>query len=187
MMESKIHQGVQVLLDRGRERIFEMVLEEMEATFDQLETRLQGLLTDGEPQAPRGGGEATGPKWEAHRQAEEPIASQPALEGESPGPQPGIKPLEVRLELPPPLDLRSLVEFYRTLSAMKELRIVRAYGLIESGVFVDVRPKEPSSLLRSLRALPGVKVVADGTHQVAATEGARDHPSLRVHLIPTGR
>jgi len=188
--ESDVQQGVQAVVDRTREKIFEMVREEVEAIFAELKTRLGSHLRDAELNVDR---EASAPgDGEEHlHRSPEPAArtrasQQSGDETADQTPEVGIGPQVVCLDLPPPLDLRSYLDFYRGLSRIKDIRILRAMGSVEGAVSVYVRHKEPFSLQQLLGALPGVSV-EDGVSHTGGDKGEgvgeeRCHLALRIRL-----
>jgi hypothetical protein len=197
-MESEVQQGVQAVLDRAREAIFEMVRAEMGDIFEELESRLQALLDTGESEEP-------GDDLEADEDpAEGDLAFESLLEGtrESEGgedqeaqPDHGeqdVSHADVRLDLPPPLDPRRLLGFYRGLSATKDIRILRALGSLDKGVNLYIRPKELSAVTDLLRDLPGVDDVTEDAQHIEEEDdggtGSTDtHLTLKISLTAAGK
>ena len=193
-MESELQQGVQAVLDRARETIFEMVRVELGEIFDEMETRLQTLLDTGEsrPAAERddekdgvdesseiasllGAGDPSGT-----------LADEEQEEKEAEDEERDLAHSDVRLELPPPLDPRHLLGFYRGLSNTNDVRILRALGSLDKGVNLYIRPKEPSTVTDLLRSLPEVEEVSVGDPS-DSEKGQRDREldtrlTLRIHL-----
>ena len=98
---------------------------------------------------------------------------------------------DVRLDLPPPLDPRHLLGFYRGLSATHDLRILRAVGSLDKGVHLYIRPKELSTLEEILRTLPGVDEVTEGTEfasdELSLDGSAEVRMSLRISLAAVAK
>ena len=197
-MEAEIQERVQAVLDQARQGIFGMVREELEAIFETMEGNLQSLLHDEELGVGLEGAESAEQQEEEHWDKpaeldETQIWPQP-LEGEKPeagAPEQERRHREVRLELLPPLDLRPLLEFYRGLSATKEVRILRALGSTDKGVSSYIRPRQPASVAELVRTLPGVQDVEDGSStggiDKADDSGADNRRTLRVLLTPPGK
>lgn len=197
LMESDVQQRVQDILDQAREGIFEMVQQETENVFNELETRLQSLLEDSEVDP------ASVLSGLAHEWSEKPgdgfrkngatVKGTRPLDGESEAEatKEGVYHQEAWLELPPPLDTRPLLEFYRGLSGMEEVRILRAVGSLDKGVSFYIRPKQLASVANLLRALPSVRDVRDETaipeRDMGNSEGADDHLTFRILLTSAGR
>ena len=196
-MESEVQQGVQAVLDRAREAIFEMVRAEMGDIFEEMGSRLQALLDTGESAEPGDGLEAD------EDPAEGDLALQSLLEGarepeggedQEAEPDYGEREVshgDVRLDLSPPLDPRRLLGFYRGLSATQDIRILRALGSLDKGVNLYIRPKELSSVTDLLRDLPGVDDVTEGAQHIEEEEGgtATTAPqmTLKISLIAAGK
>ncbi len=202
-MEMKVQKGIQSVLDGAREGIFEMVRQEMHTVFRDLEASVQNLLADMdarvEVKVERPTSDETAAVGEQlllqeilqeGLELDEGLDEGEAGDGvvESEEEQgPGV----VRLELPPPLDLKPLVGFYRGLAKMTQVRILRALGTVEKGVFIYVRPREIDTLPDVLRGIPGVKVEPDespdGRFDTADGEDADAELTLRVELTSTGQ
>ncbi|MEE8158419.1 MAG: hypothetical protein V3T78_03510, partial [Dehalococcoidia bacterium] len=98
---------------------------------------------------------------------------------------------EVLLELPPPLDLRLLLGFYRGLSETKDVRILRTLGSLDKGISFQIRPTQREAITQLLRTLPGVGDV----HLESPTEGVGvgksgstdDRPTVRVMLTASSK
>ena len=196
-MESDVQQGVQAVLDRAREAIFEMVRAEMGDIFEEWESRLQALLDTGEA-------DETADDLEAGEDpAEEDLVLESLLEGarereggedhesEPDSGERDVSHADVRLDLPPPLDPRRLLGFYRGLSATKDIRILRALGSLDKGVNLYIRPKELSSVTYLLRELPGVDEVTEGAQYIEerndGTAGADPHLTLKISLTAAAK
>lgn len=202
-MEMQVHKGIQTVLDGAREGIFEMVRQEMHTVFGDLETSVQRLFADMDAGVEVEIERSTGDKTEAI--VEQLLLQELLQEGldldegldevetgdgvvESEEEQgPGV----VRLKLPPPLDLKPLVGFYRGLAKTAQVRILRALGTVEEGVSIYVRPREMDTLPEVLRGIPGVKVEPDespdGRFDTADGVGADAELTLRVELTSTGQ
>ncbi len=195
-MESEVQQGVQAVLDRAREAIFEMVRAEMGDIFEEWESRLQALLDTGELEDPKDDPEADGDPAEGHLALESLLeGARESEDGEDPEGSPDsgerdVSHADVRLELPPPLDPRRLLGFYRGLSATKDIRILRALGSLDKGVNLYIRPKELSSVTDLLRDLPGVDDVTEGAQHIEerndGTAGTDPHLTLKISLTAAG-
>ncbi len=196
LLESDVQQRVQAVLDRAREGIFEMVREEMEEVFSELETRLPSLLEDPEvnidPQVSGSAQEELEKMWYSAWKEGAATEASPFLEEDTVAEEPGREGhhLEVRLELPPPLELKPLLGFYRGLSEAQDIRILRTLGSVEKGVALYIRPKQPEEITDLLRALPGVREVRDGgsidSIDIGNGDSPDDSPTLRVLLTPMG-
>lgn len=196
-MESEVQQRIQGVLDQARERFFEMIREEMDAIFGALETSLQGLLEDADidvdPEAPGSAEDQAEVQWDKLGEPDAAPNGSQQLEGETTAeaPEQGAQHHEVRLEVPPPLDLKPLMGFYQGLLVMKDVRVIRTLGSVDKGVSVYIRPKQPSSLIHLLRALPGVSEVSDGTSGASVGNGKGggedNQPTLRILLTSTGK
>ena len=205
-MESEVQQGVQAVLVRAREAIFEMVRTEMGDIFSDLEARLQALLDTGESSdSPAKGTEDQGDETDESDSAIQSLLdgaeSSGALEdgteeardseGRGEKQEQAASHADVRLELPPPLDPRHLLGFYRGLSSAKEVRILRALGSLDKGVDLYIRPREPSSVPELLRTLPGVQEVSESSSDGGGGHGSDNEPdghrTLRILLTAAGR
>ncbi len=196
-MESDVQQGVQAVHDRAREDIFEMVRAEMGDIFEEWESRLQALLDTGEAEEPTDGFEADEDRAEGDLALESLLegAREPEDgEGHEGAPDSGerdVSHADVRLDLPPPLDPRRLLGFYRGLSATKDIRILRALGSLDKGVNLYIRPKELSTVTDLLRDLPGVDDVTEGAQQIEEDDGgtASTDPqlTLKISLTAAGK
>ena len=196
-MESDVQQGVQAVLDRAREAIFEIVRAEMGDIFEEWESRLQALLDTGETD------ESTDDVGADEDPAEEDLVLESLLEGareqeggedhesEPDSGERNVSHADVRLDLPPPLDPRRLLGFYRGLSATKDIRILRALGSLDKGVNLYIRPKELSSVTDLLRKLPGVDEVTEGAQHIEerndGTAGTDPHLTLKISLTAAGK
>ena len=197
-MESDVQQGVQAVLDRAREAIFEMVRAEMGDIFEEWESRLQALLDTGESEEP---GDDLGADED---RAEGDLALESLLggtrepedgEGQEAEHEDGerdVSHADIRLDLPPPLDPRRLLGFYRGLSATKDIRILRALGSLDKGVNLYIRPKELSSVTDLLRDLPGVDDVTEGAQHIekeedGGTAGTDRHMTLKISLTAASK
>ena len=204
-MESEVQQRVQTVMDRAREGIFKMIRADMEDIFSELEASLQSLLNDARTEGPAeewAEEQVDRPKGSAEEWAKEPGDRLEEKDAAPPERQQlqeetNVEELqreaghqEVHLELPPPLDLRPLLGFYRGLSETKDVRILRSLGSLDKGVSLYVRPKQPASLTQLLRTLPGVQDVRDGVSTVAvdpgSDPGAENDLTLRIMLTPMG-
>ncbi len=197
-MESEVQQGVQAVLDRAREAIFEMVRAEMGDIFGEMESRLQALLDTGESEGPREDLESDEDPAEGDLELESLLESASGPEGggdQEAEPDYGerdVSHADVRLDLPPPLDPRRLLGFYRGLSATKDIRILRALGSLDKGVNLYIRPKELSSVTDLLRDLPGVDDVTEGDQyneeeEDGGTAGKDPHLTLRISLTAASK
>lgn len=193
-MESEVHQRAQILLDRAHEGIFEMVRQELGAVIAELEANLRTLLEDmdiraeaevppsedGHPEMVSKKPLETGATTEIIRPLKEGVTSAVAPQG--------MPHQEVRLELPPPLDLRSTLGFVSSLSQMEGVRVLRSLGSLDKGVSVFVQPKRPSSLVHLLEHLPGVTVVAEEGSEMPLGQNREqeldDYPTLHILLQP---
>ena len=142
-MESEMQQGVQAVLDRAREAIFEMVRTEMGEIFTEMESRLQALLNTGESVE-----SDADPDYEHDGDGTEldSLFDGGADPDETDANEHEVSHTDVRLDLSPPLDPRHLLGFYRGLSATQDLRILRAVGSLDKGVNLYIRPKELSAV-----------------------------------------
>ncbi len=192
-MESKVQQGVQAVLDRARETIFEMVREEVESIFDQLGSRLEDVLAHAEveadpivaePSEQEGEAREDRPEEEEATASEEPAQSEAEAAAEA---KLVANHQEVCLELPPPLDLKPLLGFYRGLSETRDVTVLRTLGSLDKGVSLFIRPTKPDSVSNLLRTLPGVQDVREATFPLDAEdgEGTGACPKLQIVLIPT--
>ena len=192
-MESEVQQGVQAVLDRAREAIFEMVRAEMGDIFGEMESRLQALLDTGESEKPGDDLGADEDRVEGDFALESLLESVGATEdgedqeGEPDHDERDVSHADVRLDLSPPLDPRRLLGFYRGLSATKDIRILRAFGSLDKGVNLYIRPKELSSVTDLLRDLPGVDDVTEGAQHIeeegdGGTAGADPQLTLKISL-----
>lgn len=197
-MESDVQQGVQAVLDRAREAIFEMVRAEMGDIFEEWESRLQALLDTGESEEPADDLEADEDPAEGHSALEsllegarEPEDGEEDQEGAPDSGERDVSHADVRLELPPPLDPRRLLGFYRGLSATKDIRILRALGSLDKGVNLYIRPKELSSVTDLLRDLPGVDDVTEGAQHIEEEDGGTTSTdpqlTLKISLAAAGK
>ncbi len=186
-MESQVQKSVQAVLDLAQERIFEMMRKEMEDIFGELDTRLTSLLDD---TTLDGGGPQSEAEKDEHEdfvkslvaevsESEEPATFDWEIEAKDEGEQPehaqATLPPEVRIELPPPLDVRHLLGFYRGLSEAKDVRILRSRGSLEQGVSFFIRPTQIEAVTQILKALPGVSDIqgAAGPGDGADTTGGQ--------------
>lgn len=195
-MESDVQQGVQAVLDRAREAIFEMVRAEMGDIFEEWESRLQALLDTGEAEEPEDDHGADEDRVEGDLALDSLLQSAGTSEGgedqeaEPDNGERDVSHADVRLDLPPPLDPRRLLGFYRGLSATKDIRILRALGSLDKGVNLYIRPKELSSVTDLLRELPGVDDVTEGPHieeEDGGTAGADTQLTLKISLSAAGK
>ena len=178
-MESEMQQGVQAVLDRAREAIFEMVRTEMGEIFNEMESRLQALLGTGESLE----SDAEADNEHGGDGAElESLFDGRADESDDAESNNEVSHADVRLDLPPPLDPRQLLGFYRGLSATHDLRILRAVGSLDKGVNLYIRPKEPSAVKEILRTLPGVDEVAEGTELTSDDMGGDASADVTMNL-----
>ena len=181
-MESEMQQGVQAVLDRAREAIFEMVRTEMGEIFAEMESRLQALLSTGESDAGPDY-EDDGDDAELETLFDDRANSDTGVdESEDPEAENEVSHADVRLDLPPPLDPRHLLGFYRGLSATHDLRILRAVGSLDKGVNLYIRPKEPSVVEEILKTLPGVDEVAEGTELTSDDMGGGASTAVTMSL-----
>ena len=195
-MESEVQQRAQVLLEQARERIFEMIREEMEAIFGDLEASFQGLLEDVD-QGSDDRGVSEAPESPVQGPLDKPRKPGGTLEKSPYGDEKTTaKELEQRtrhqevcLDLPPPLDLKPLMEFYGDLSEMQDVRVLQAFGSVDKGISFYVRPKQLSSLTHLLRSIPSVREVCEGTSgekvDDVKNENADNSPTLRILLTST--
>ena len=182
-MESDMQQGVQAVLDRAREAIFEMVRTEMGEIFKEMQSRLQALLSTGEsPESDEeadyeddGDGAELDTLFDGRADSDAGV-----VESEDAATE--VSHADVRLDLPPPLDPRRLLGFYRGLSATHDLRILRAVGSLDKGVNLYIRPRELSTLKEILRTLPGVDEVAEGTPLTSDERGRDGSAEVRMSL-----
>ena len=162
-MESDMQQGVQAVLDRAREAIFEMVRTEMGEIFKEMESRLHALLSTGESDADQDDGDDAELDSLFDDRADSDDGVDEADDANNANNEHQVSHTDVRLDLPPPLDPRHLLGFYRGLSATQDLRILRAVGSLDKGVNLYIRPRELSAVKEILRTLPGVDEVSEGT------------------------
>ncbi len=192
-MESDVQRRAQAVLGRAQESIFDMLREEMEDIFIELDARLQCLLDNADvSESAQQGAE------EQEKQLDIPGEKDAVLERPRPlevqtvveASEQEACQQEVRLELLPPLDLRHLLGFYRGLSKTKDVRILRALGSLDKGVSLYIRPKEPASVTQLLRTIPGVQDVSEGTSRadvdMGNNQGANTGLNLRILLTVTG-
>ena len=159
----------------------------MEDIFGELDTRLTSLLDD---TTLDGGGLQSEAEKDEHEdfvkslvaevsESEEPATFDWEIEAKDEGEQPehaqATLPPEVRIELPPPLDVRHLLGFYRGLSEAKDVRILRSRGSLEQGVSFFIRPTQIEAVTQILKALPGVSDIqgAAGPGDGADTTGGQ--------------
>ena len=174
-----------------------MVRAEMGDIFEEWESRLQALLDTGEAdESADDVGADEGP-------AEEDLVLESLLEGarereggedhdgEPDSGERNVSHADVRLDLPPPLDPRRLLGFYRRLSATKDIRILRALGSLDKGVNLYIRPKELSTVTDLLRDLPGVDDVTEGAQQIEEDDGGTASTdrqlTLKISLTAAGK
>ena len=190
-VELEVKQRAQVVLDRARDRIFEMFQEEVDSIFGELTADLQDLLNQEENIGSRE--DADNEQWNmtATRNNLPEQLLQLEVEAEIEEEGRAVSHQEVLLELPPPLDLRLLLGFYRGLSETKDVRILRTLGSLDKGISFQIRPTQREAITQLLRTLPGVGDV----HLESPTEGldvgksgsTDDRPTVRVMLTASSK
>ena len=163
-----------------------MLREEVDGIFGELTVDLQNLLNEAENLESRE--DTDKEQWNmnvtSNTLPEELLKFEVETEIEETGR--AVSHQEMLLELPPPLDLRLLLGFYRGLSETKDVRILRTLGSLDKGISFQIRPTQREAITQLLRSLPGVGDV----HLEASMEGidvgdsapSDDRPTVRVML-----
>ena len=93
---------------------------------------------------------------------ETPVTSEPGAAREETDAASASQHQEVCLQLPAPVQLKPMMEFYSALAGHNEVRVVQTLGSVDKGMSLFVRPKpQCASLPGLLRTLPGVQTVED--------------------------
>lgn len=175
-VEAEVQQMIKDFLACAQEQLFQKINTEMEATLEDLDTRMRGVL--GREPPPARLREPPAPAAEASTAMETPEeAIEDNEEPERPSGEPPICQQEIRLNIKPPIPPEALLHFYRSLWQMPELNIIRAEGSADKGMVVDLRLAEPADLLKSLSELQSVSEARD-----ASGPGDNDRYTISVGL-----
>jgi hypothetical protein len=160
-----------------------MLQEEMDSIFGELTVDLQNLLSQEENMESRE--EPNKEQWNMpvtrNNLPEQLLQLEVEAEIEEKGR--AVSHQEMLLELPPPLDLRLLLGFYRGLSETKDVRILRTLGSLDKGISFQIRPTQQDAITQLLRTLPGVGDV----HLESSTEGIDAGDNDSIDARPTVR
>ena len=186
--ESEIPHRVQAVLDQAQERISEIIQEELKSIFGGLSDHLQSLRVNVEGSESTEVVETETEDKSLKKMGDLNLGYELGEEIVPEEEEQGVLHQETVLELPPPLDLRLLLGFYRGLLNQKDLRLIRALGSLDKGVSLYIRQQRTTSLTQLLGTLPCVGDVYEGPFNGdvdGRDDGCTgDHTTLHVLLKP---